>query len=1213
MSMGSTVVISAKNTTLEGMISAPNMLIVVTKGGKLALGSPNPYYINPKNPIRDLGDHKFNIHLTFVNDQLRQDIATAVKPKFHFLFRERFWFDDKASQDFYNDIIDHIVIKVGNSEFKKPDPQTVFQLSPNYLLTVVNKQCLETLMRGYIYPERAIDLELIKELHRNTTEYLQEIKFSREAFQQALILYGQNTANVKLPEKPIIYYQAIINDLNLTEVLYPYLYIPIDMINAVRAQLGGLVQIDTLLILPDNLTPKQLIASTKDRFGLSKSLINFFEQNPNATKYLEDTALAAQTKALTAKLESDMPESAIAALMPVDIASDFDVKSQVNIGGTVRAKKLGVLVEGAINVSADLATEDTLLASFFDDVIMTSIVERVGNAENFDDVIKVQAKVAAKHLLEIYAGKDVIFHAAETASGPEGTYIQALGRILDLEVSLVHQRVQHFFEKRKSGTIRDTYVAQQTSKHTSAGDFMLTATDEIELHSPQFDLQGDLKLASYKKAIITDVTETYEHSEQITSKKSSILGSKTRSSSSMTIAQRSRGALLNVKRLQTCGLQGVELRNVFSRAELNQLLSPEGTVELLQGHNRLIAAHSSQSSDLFWQSSKSSMSEQIYYTPSIFVGPIEIDAKQVIIEMVRGKSLDFLHRLAIKEGQIVYRELQEYFHQESKSVSGPGIGLATLVGVTIGILTHGTGASLAGKLSAGLAKGATGAMMSAGFSTICSQATIAILSNDGDPFKAIKSMAHSDSVKSLATSIISAGVLHELCGVFNIPMANSTEWLEHAKYNLAKSSVSAALNISIHNKQPGQAILDGLADAAITTAFSPVIQKIDFAFDTDAINVATHTVLQSAIGAAKNVILDDPNGAIIGALEGVISARLPRMLRDRDATLEKSEKSKAKLKDSVAEYQQQLLQDILLQEDRAALINKIEEKIKLFAIQQAETQGVVINVTEHLANIAGQINTLDHNQIKDLNKSLDSAISSQNTTGKFEMVPAIAPLALPLATQFILRVVAPVFFGCLVNKAIQDTQKGPYKNNQFQEHDEDFIVPGFMPHKSKPTILPTPMANPTSSSSEFPIVENQGSIFPGRAPEIKKPIIFSGGLDYKDKQFFDSLTAMERSAKGDQPPRENAPNPDHRHIPTPQEFRGKQGTLPGFDGSKYAGQNNDKRDKWILDDKKFATWDKRHGLVDLFDKTGKKHLGKYDPYTGNKLKDPKPERTSKPS
>lgn len=38
-----------------------------------------------------------------------------------------------------------------------------------------------------------------------------------------------------------------------------------------------------------------------------------------------------------------------------------------------------------------------------------------------------------------------------------------------------------------------------------------------------------------------------------------------------------------------------------------------------------------------------------------------------------------------------------------------------------------------------------------------------------------------------------------------------------------------------------------------------------------------------------------------------------------------------------------------------------------------------------------------------------------------------------------------------------------------------------------------------------------------------------------------------------------------------------------------------------------------HGAVDLFNKTGEKHLEKYDPNTGNKLKDPKPERTSKPS
>ncbi len=66
---------------------------------------------------------------------------------------------------------------------------------------------------------------------------------------------------------------------------------------------------------------------------------------------------------------------------------------------------------------------------------------------------------------------------------------------------------------------------------------------------------------------------------------------------------------------------------------------------------------------------------------------------------------------------------------------------------------------------------------------------------------------------------------------------------------------------------------------------------------------------------------------------------------------------------------------------------KISRKIKLFAIQQAETKGVVINVTEHLANTAGQINTLD------LNKSLDSAVVCLKNDFKHQVTPAaVVPL-----------------------------------------------------------------------------------------------------------------------------------------------------------------------------------------------------------------------------
>ena len=93
-------------------------------------------------------------------------------------------------------------------------------------------------------------------------------------------------------------------------------------------------------------------------------------------------------------------------------------------------------------------------------------------------------------------------------------------------------------------------------------------------------------------------------------------------------------------------------------------------------------------------------------------------------------------------------------------------------------------------------------------------------------------------------------------------------------------------------------------------------------------------------------------------------------------------------------------------------------------------------------------------------------------------------------------------------------------------------------------------------------------------------------------------------------------NKDHGHIPAPRIFiknQGMSGTLPGFPKSKYVGKHNDGRHRWDLPDKKFLTWDTRHGTVDLFDKYGKNNLGKYKPDTGSQLKEGKPERTSKPS
>jgi RHS repeat-associated protein len=52
------------------------------------------------------------------------------------------------------------------------------------------------------------------------------------------------------------------------------------------------------------------------------------------------------------------------------------------------------------------------------------------------------------------------------------------------------------------------------------------------------------------------------------------------------------------------------------------------------------------------------------------------------------------------------------------------------------------------------------------------------------------------------------------------------------------------------------------------------------------------------------------------------------------------------------------------------------------------------------------------------------------------------------------------------------------------------------------------------------------------------------------------------------------------------------------------------RARWIGDKGKIIEWDSRHGKVEVFNKTGQKHLGEYDPNTGEQTKPPKPGRTT---
>jgi hypothetical protein len=154
---------------------------------------------------------------------------------------------------------------------------------------------------------------------------------------------------------------------------------------------------------------------------------------------------------------------------------------------------------------------------------------------------------------------------------------------------------------------------------------------------------------------------------------------------------------------------------------------------------------------------------------------------------------------------------------------------------------------------------------------------------------------------------------------------------------------------------------------------------------------------------------------------------------------------------------QQTLQNITLQNKQVDLINRIQEKLTLFANEQAQLHGDVINVKEKMDTVTAKITILDYDQIKKFNEALDQAESSQNTVGQFEAMPAAFPLAIP-----ILWGLGASFVTYLFGKAVVET----YEIVQQSNTSTDPL--GFSVHTT-----PADRVDPTPTAPEFPI---EGSV-----------------------------------------------------------------------------------------------------------------------------------------
>lgn len=228
----------------------------------------------------------------------------------------------------------------------------------------------------------------------------------------------------------------------------------------------------------------------------------------------------------------------------------------------------------------------------------------------------------------------------------------------------------------------------------------------------------------------------------------------------------------------------------------------------------------------------------------------------------------------------------EEWYEKNTSLSP---AFAAVVAIAVAVATGGAGAAAASAIGA---TGTAGTIVAAGVSSFISQATMAVANGavNGDIGGALEGLASSDTLKSLAVSMVTAGAIAQVdAAFFNVDTASISEAGQAVESATtiaqAQAGVDAAIstaNVTAQGLSLTSQALQAVTHATVQAGAQAVITGADFedgfvqALATNSLNIVGEK-LANKIGAAKannqiNTATQLVAHAAVGCLTGTISA-----------------------------------------------------------------------------------------------------------------------------------------------------------------------------------------------------------------------------------------------------------------------------------------------------------------------------------------------------
>ena len=271
--------------------------------------------------------------------------------------------------------------------------------------------------------------------------------------------------------------------------------------------------------------------------------------------------------------------------------------------------------------------------------------------------------------------------------------------------------------------------------------------------------------------------------------------------------------------------------------------------------------------------------------PPTFTAPggfvVDIPAgklKNELNKLIQNPDYSYLKQLSVRK-DTDWNQVQLAFEEwdySQNNLTGAG---AAIIALVITIVTYGAGAGAGAGVVSANAMGATtvatnataSAMANAAFASLASQAAISAINNGGDLGKVFKDLGSKESIKSLATSVITAGVANKLGYQY---ISTNSELTNQLTNNLIHASTAAVVSTGINGGSLEKSLETALISALAQTAQGQLASQIKGLESKDFdLKYVAHKVAHAVAGcAAASVSKGKCQDGAIGAAVGEIMA-----------------------------------------------------------------------------------------------------------------------------------------------------------------------------------------------------------------------------------------------------------------------------------------------------------------------------------------------------